>query len=200
MYIEYQRMHLGKEPITFITEEFCDSYRSSSYLSTRLQYGAILAFIKDFFKDTDIFKYYEYNIEIKHINTNKLSSKSIIDSYKEKSECSSSRVEKFKVCIRSAEYGSEDYECANFKFWLSGTYIVKYEFCNPDYMKQLFRDKWPIEEKVKNNSSGEDSKSSGTVVVSGNKKVEGTTLNIGNTNEFMKTMNAKFTRRTSHDE
>ena len=194
MYIEYQRMHLGKEPITFITEEFCDSYRSSSYLSTRLQYGAILAFIKDFFKDTDIFKYYEYNIEIKHINTNKLSSRSIIDSYKEKSECSSSRVEKFKVCIRSAEYGSEDYECANFKFWLSGTYIVKYEFCNPDYMKQLFRDKWPIEEKVKNNSSGDNI---GTVTISEKgQTVDGTSLVIENkANEFMQTMNSKFVRK-----
>lgn len=194
MYIEYQRMHLGKEPITFITEEFCDSYRSSSYLSTRLQYGAILAFIKDFFKDTDIFKYYEYNIEIKHINTNKLSSKSIIDSYKEKSECSSSRVEKFKVCIRSAEYGSEDYECANFKFWLSGTYIVKYEFCNPDYMKQLFRDKWPIEEKVKNNSSGDNI---GTITISDKgQTVDGTSLVIENkANEFMQTMNSKFVRK-----
>lgn len=194
MYIEYQRMHLGKEPITFITEEFCDSYRNSEYLSTRLQYGAILAFIKDFFKDTDIFKYYEYNIEIKHINTNKLSSKSIIDSYKEKSECSSSRVEKFKVCIRSAEYGSEDYECANFKFWLSGTYIVKYEFCNPDYMKQLFRDKWPIEEKVKNNSSDDNI---GTVTISDKgQTVDGTSLVIENkANEFMKTMNSKFVRK-----
>lgn len=194
MYIEYQRMHLGKEPITFITEEFCDSYRSSSYLSTRLQYGAILTFIKDFFKDTDIFKYYEYNIEIKHINTNKLSSKSIIDSYKEKSECSSSRVEKFKVCIRSAEYGSEDYECANFKFWLSGTYIVKYEFCNPDYMKQLFRDKWPIEEKVKNNSSDDNI---GTVTISDKgQTVDGTSLVIENkANEFMQTMNSKFVRK-----
>ena len=194
MYIEYQRMHLGKEPITFITEEFCDSYRNSGYLSTRLQYGAILAFIKDFFKDTDIFKYYEYNIEIKHINTNKLSSKSIIDNYKEKSECSSSRVEKFKVCIRSAEYGSEDYECANFKFWLSGTYIVKYEFCNPDYMKQLFRDKWPIEEKVKNNSSGDNI---GTVTISDKgQTVDGTSLVIENkANEFMQTMNSKFVRK-----
>lgn len=194
MYIEYQRMHLGKEPITFITEEFCDSYRSSSYLSTRLQYGAILAFIKDFFKDTDIFKYYEYNIEIKHINTNKLSSKSIIDSYKEKSECSSSRVEKFKVRIRSAEYGSEDYECANFKFWLSGTYIVKYEFCNPDYMKQLFRDKWPIEEKVKNNSSDDNI---GTVTISDkDQTVDGTSLVIEDqANEFMQTMNSKFIRK-----
>lgn len=194
MYIEYQRMHLGKEPITFITEEFCDSYRNSEYLSTRLQYGAILAFIKDFFKDTDIFKYYEYNIEIKHINTNKLSSKSIIDSYKEKSECSSSRVEKFKVCIRSAEYGSEDYECANFKFWLSGTYIVKYEFCNPDYMKQLFRDKWPIEEKVKNNSSDDNI---GTVTISDKgQTVDGTSLVIENkANEFMQTMNSKFVRK-----
>ena len=194
MYIEYKRMHLGKEPITFITEEFCDSYRNSEYLSTRLQYGAILAFIKDFFKDTDIFKYYEYNIEIKHINTNKLSSKSIIDSYKEKSECSSSRVEKFKVCIRSAEYGSEDYECANFKFWLSGTYIVKYEFCNPDYMKQLFRDKWPIEEKVKNNSAGDNM---GTVTISDNgQTVYGTSLVIENkANEFMQTMNSKFVRK-----
>lgn len=194
MYIEYQRMHLGKEPITFITEEFCDSYRNSGYLSTRLQYGAILAFIKDFFKDTDIFKYYEYNIEIKHINTNKLSSKSIIDSYKEKSECSSSRVEKFKVCIRSAEYGSEDYECANFKFWLSGTYIVKYEFCNPDYMKQLFRDKWPIEEKVKNNSSDDNI---GTVTISDKgQTVDGTSLVIENkANEFMQTMNSKFVRK-----
>lgn len=194
MYIEYQRMHLGKEPITFITEEFCDSYRNSGYLSTRLQYGAILAFIKDFFKDTDIFKYYEYNIEIKHINTNKLSSKSIIDSYKEKSECSSSLVEKFKVCIRSAEYGSEDYECANFKFWLSGTYIVKYEFCNPDYMKQLFRDKWPIEEKVKNNSSDDNI---GTVTISDKgQTVDGTSLVIENkANEFMQTMNSKFVRK-----
>ena len=194
MYIEYQRMHLGKEPITFITEEFCDSYRNSGYLSTRLQYGSILAFIKDFFKDTDIFKYYEYNIEIKHINTNKLSSKSIIDSYKEKSECSSSRVEKFKVCIRSAEYGSEDYECANFKFWLSGTYIVKYEFCNPDYMKQLFRDKWPIEEKVKNNSSDDNI---GTVTISDKgQTVDGTSLVIENkANEFMQTMNSKFVRK-----
>ena len=194
MYIEYQRMHLGKEPITFITEEFCDSYRNSGYLSTRLQYGAILAFIKDFFKDTDIFKYYEYNIEIKHINTNKLSSKSIIDSYKEKSECSSSQVEKFKVCIRSAEYGSEDYECANFKFWLSGTYIVKYEFCNPDYMKQLFRDKWPIEEKVKNNSSDDNI---GTVTISDKgQTVDGTSLVIENkANEFMQTMNSKFDRK-----
>lgn len=194
MYIEYQRMHLGKEPITFITEEFCDSYRSSSYLSTRLQYGAILAFIKDFFKDTDIFKYYEYNIEIKHINTNKLSSKSVIDSYKEKSECSSSRVEKFKVRIRSAEYGSDDYECANFKFWLSGTYIVKYEFCNPDYMKQLFRDKWPIEEKVKNNSSDDNI---GTVTISDkDQTVDGTSLVIENqANEFMQTMNSKFIRK-----
>jgi hypothetical protein len=194
MYIEYQRMHLGKEPITFITEEFCDSYRNSGYLSTRLQYGAILAFIKDFFKDTDIFKYYEYNIEIKHINTNKLSSKSIIDSYKEKSECSSSRVEKFKVRIRSAEYGSEDYECANFKFWLSGTYIVKYEFCNPDYMKQLFRDKWPIEEKVKNNSSDDNI---GTVTISDkDQTVNGTSLVIENqANEFMQTMNSKFIRK-----
>lgn len=194
MYIEYQRMHLGKEPITFITEEFCDSYRNSGYLSTRLQYGAILAFIKDFFKDTDIFKYYEYNIEIKHINTNKLSSKSIIDSYKEKSECSSSRVEKFKVRIRSAEYGSEDYECANFKFWLSGTYIVKYEFCNPDYMKQLFRDKWPIEEKVKNNSSDDNI---GTVAISDkDQTVDGTSLVIENqANEFMQTMNSKFVRK-----
>ncbi len=194
MYIEYQRMHLGKEPITFITEEFCDSYRNSGYLSTRLQYGAILAFIKDFFKDTDIFKYYEYNIEIKHINTNKLSSKSIIDSYKEKSECSSSRVEKFKVRIRSAEYGSEDYECANFKFWLSGTYIVKYEFCNPDYMKQLFRDKWPIEEKVKNNSSDDNI---GTVTISDkDQTVNGTSLVIENqANEFMQTMNSKFVRK-----
>lgn len=194
MYIEYQRMHLGKEPITFITEEFCDSYRNSGYLSTRLQYGAILAFIKDFFKDTDIFKYYEYNIEIKHINTNKLSSKSIIDSYKEKSECSSSRVEKFKVRIRSAEYGSEDYEYANFKFWLSGTYIVKYEFCNPDYMKQLFRDKWPIEEKVKNNSSDDNI---GTVTISDkDQTVNGTSLVIENqANEFMQTMNSKFIRK-----
>lgn len=194
MYIEYQRMHLGKEPITFITEEFCDSYRSSRYLSTRLQYGAIIAFIKDFFKDTDIFKYYEYNIEIKHINTNKLSSKSVIDSYKEKSECSSSRVEKFKVCIRSAEYGSEDYECANFKFWLSGTYIVKYEFCNPDYMKQLFRDKWPIEENVKNNSSDDNI---GTVTISDrDQTVDGTSLVIENqANEFMQTMNSKFVRK-----
>lgn len=194
MYIEYQRMHLGKEPITFITEEFCDSYHSSRYLSTRLQYGAIIAFIKDFFKDTDIFKYYEYNIEIKHINTNKLSSKSVIDSYKEKSECSSSRVEKFKVCIRSAKYGSEDYECANFKFWLSGTYIVKYEFCNPDYMKQLFRDKWPIEENVKNNSSDDNI---GTVTISDrDQTVDGTSLVIENqANEFMQTMNSKFTRK-----
>lgn len=194
MYIEYQRMHLGKEPITFITEEFCDSYRNSRYLSTRLQYGAILAFIKDFFKDTDIFKYYEYNIEIKHINTNKLSSKSVIDRYKEKSECSSSRVEKFKVCIRSAEYGSEDYECANFKFWLSGTYIVKYEFCNPDYMKQLFRGKWPIEEKVKNNSSDDNI---GTVAISDkDQTVDGTSLVIENqANEFMQTMNSKFIRK-----
>lgn len=194
MYIEYQRMHLGKEPITFITEEFCDSYRGSRYLSTRLQYGAILAFIKDFFKDTDIFKNYEYNIEIKHINTNKLSSKSVIDSYKEKSECSSSRVEKFKVRIRSAEYGSEDYECANFKFWLSGTYIVKYEFCNPDYMKQLFRDKWPIEENVKNNSSDDNI---GTVTISDrDQTVDGTSLVIENqANEFMQTMNSKFVRK-----
>ena len=194
MYIEYQRMHLGKEPITFITEEFCDSYRNSGYLLTRLQYGAILAFIKDFFKDTDIFKYYEYNIEIKHINTNKLSSKSIIDSYKEKSECSSSRVEKFKVCIRSAEYGSEDYECANFKFWLSGTYIVKYEFCNPDYMKQLFRDKCPIEEKVKNNSSEDNI---GTVTISDKgQTVDGTSLVIENkANKVMQTMNSKFVRK-----
>lgn len=194
MYIEYQRMHLGKEPITFITEEFCDSYRNGRCLSTRLQYGAILAFIKDFFKDTDIFKYYEYNIEIKHINTNKLSSKSVIDSYKEKSECSSSRVEKFKVRIRSAEYGSEDYECANFKFWLSGTYIVKYEFCNPDYMKQLFRDKWPIEEKVKNNSSDDNI---GTVTISDrDQTVDGTSLVIENqANEFMQTMNSKFVRK-----
>lgn len=194
MYIEYQRMHLGKEPITFITEEFCDSYRSSRYLSIRLQYGAILAFIKDFFKDTDIFKNYEYNIEIKHINTNELSSKSVIDRYKEKSECSSSQVEKFKVHIRSAEYGSEDYECANFKFWLSGTYIVKYEFCNPDYMKQLFRDKWPIEENVKNNSSDDNI---GTVTISDrDQTVDGTSLVIENkANEFMQTMNSKFIRK-----
>lgn len=194
MYIEYQRMHLGKEPVTLITEDFCDSYRNSRYLSARLQYGAILAFIKDFFKDTDIFKYYEYNIEIKRINTNKFSSRSIIDNYKEKSECSSSQIEKFKVCIRSVEYGYEDYECAKFKFWLSGTYIVKYEFCNPDYMKHIFGDKWPPKEEVKNNSSENNL---GTVSVSDkDQSVEGTSLVIGSqADEFMQMMNSKFTRK-----
>lgn len=196
MYIEYKRMHLGKEPQTFITEQFtCES--SIYYSTTRSQYRTILAFIKDFFKDTDIFKSWEYNIEIKHTNTNTLSSKYIIDHYKQKPDCSSSQIEKFKVYIRSAEYGHKDNDCAKFKFWLSGTCIVKYEFCNPDYMVPIFKDKksnWPPKEEVKNDSSEDNL---GTVSVSDkDQSVEGTSLVIGSqADEFMKTMNTKFTRR-----
>ena len=194
MYIEYKRMHLGKEPQTFITEEFAGANNSRYYSTTRLQYGAILTFVKDFFKDTDIFKRWEYNIEIKHIDTNKFSSKSIIDHYKQKPDCSSSQIEKFKVYIRSAEYGYGDNNCARFKFWLSGTCIVKYEFCNPDYMVPIFKDNWPPKEEVKNDSSEDNP---GTVSVNDkDQTVEGTSLVIGSqADEFMKTMNTKFTRR-----
>ena len=197
MYIEYKRMHLGKEPQTFITEQFKAANEDWMYPSRRLQYGAILTFIKDFFKDTDIFKYWEYNIEIKHINTNTFSSKSIIDSYKQKSDCKQSKIEKFKVKVRSAEYGYTDDDCARFKFWLSGTCIVKYEFCNPDYMKKIFKDKWPSEE-VKNDSSEDNL---GTVSISDkDQSVEGTSLVIGSqADEFMKTMNTKFMRKKGED-
>jgi len=198
MYIEYKRMHLGKEPQTFITEQFAGADNSKYYSTTRLQYGAILIFIKDFFKDTDIFKNWEYNIEIKHINTNSLSSKSIIDHYKQKSDCSSSQIEKFKVYVRSAEYGYGDNNCAKFKFWLSGTCIVKYEFCNPDYMVPIFKDKWPPKEEVKNDSSEDNL---GTVSISDkDQSVEGTSLVIGSqADEFMKTMNTKFMRKKGED-
>lgn len=194
MYIEYKRIHLGKEPQTFITEEFHATDEDWKYPLRRLQYGAILTFIKDFFKDTDIFKYWEYNIEIKQINTNTFSPKAIIDSYKQKSDCKSSEIEKFKVKVRSAEYGYKDDDCARFKFWLSGTCIVKYEFCNPDYMIHIFKDKWPPKEEVKNDSPEDNL---GTVSVSDkDQSVEGTSLVIGSqADEFMKTMNTKFTRR-----
>jgi hypothetical protein len=194
MYLEYRRMHLGKEPQTFITEEFHNVNDDWKYPARRLQYGTILTFIKDFFKDTDIFKYYEYNIEIKHINTDPFSSKAIIDNYKQKSNCKSSEIEKYKVCVRSAEYGYTDEDCARFKFWLSGTCIVKYEFCNPDYMSAIFRDKWPPKEEVKSDTSNDNP---GTVTVSSKEQsVEGTSLVIGSqADEFMKTMNTKFTRK-----
>ena len=61
-------------------------------------------------------------------------------------------------------------------------------------MKQLFRDKWPIEEKVKNNSSDDNI---GTVTISDKgQTVDGTSLVIENkANEFMQTMNSKFVRK-----
>ena len=197
MYIEYRRMHLGKEPQTFITEEFY-AVDDLKFPVRRLQYGTILTFIKDFFKDTDIFKSYEYNIEIKHVNTDTFSAKAIIDSYKQKPDCEKSEIEKFKVCVRSAEYGYQDEDCARFKFWLSGTVIVKYEFCNPDYMSDIFRGKWPPKEEVKNNSSDDNV---GTVTVSDKEQsVEGTSLVIGEqANEFMKVMNGKFTRKKGEE-
>ena len=81
---------------------------------------------------------------------------------------------------------------------MDGTFVTKFEIDNSYLYSEMFTNMINYRKGI--DSSCEDSKSSGTVVASGNKKVEGTTLNIGNTNEFMKTMNAKFTRRTSHDE
>lgn len=181
MFVEYMNYSLGKTPTSIMTE---DVYNDPDLtLKLNVEYAAVVAFIKT---QLAALLHENYSIEINRISDADYSRK-ILDQIAEE--------ESFDFAFRSVHLKGKAL-CGEIK--MDGTFVTKFEIDNVYLYSEMFTNM--LNDRKGIDSSCEDSKSGGTVVVSGNKKVEGTTLNIGNTNEFMKTMNAKFTRRTSHDE
>lgn len=181
MFIEYMNYSLGKTSTSIMTE---DVYNDPDLtLKLNVEYAAVVAFIKT---QLAALLHENYSIEINRISDAEYSRK-ILDQIAEE--------ESFDFAFRSVHLKGKAL-CGEIK--MNGTFVTKFEIDNAYLYSEMFTNM--LNDRKGIDSSCEDSKSSGTVVVSGNKKVEGTTLNIGNTNEFMKTMNAKFTRRISHDE
>lgn len=181
MFIEYMNYSLGKTPTSIMTE---DVYNDPSLtLKLNAEYATVVAFIKT---QLAALLHENYSIEVNRISDAEYSRK-ILDQIAEE--------ESFDFAFRSIHLKGKAL-CGEIK--MNGTFVTKFEIDNAYLYSEMYTNM--LNDRKGIDSSCEDSKSSGTVVVSGNKKVEGTTLNIGNTNEFMKTMNAKFTRRTSHDE
>lgn len=181
MLIEYMNYSLGKTPTSIMTE---DVYNDPDLtLKLNVEYAAVVAFIKT---QLAALLHENYSIEINRISDAEYSRK-ILDQIAEE--------ESFDFAFRSVHLKGKAL-CGEIK--MDGTFVTKFEIDNAYLYSEMFTNM--LNDRKGIDSSCEDSKSGGTVVVSGNKKVEGTTLNIGNTNEFMKTMNAKFTRRISHDE
>lgn len=181
MFIEYMNYSLGKTPTSIMTE---DVYNDPDLtLKLNAEYAAVVAFIKI---QLAALLHENYSIEINRISDAEYSRK-ILDQIAEE--------ESFDFAFRSVHLKGKAL-CGEIK--MNGTFVTKFEIDNAYLYSEMFTNM--LNDRKGIDSSCEDSKSSGTVVVSGNKKVEGTTLDIGNTNEFMKTMNAKFTRRISHDE
>lgn len=181
MFIEYMNYSLGKTPTSIMTE---DVYNDPDLtLKLNVEYAAVVAFIKI---QLAALLHENYSIEINRISDAEYSRK-ILDQITEE--------ESFDFAFRSVHLKGKAL-CGEIK--MNGTFVTKFEIDNAYLYSEMFTNM--LNDRKGIDSSCEDSKSSGTVVVSGNKKVEGTTLDIGNTNEFMKTMNAKFTRRISHDE
>lgn len=181
MFIEYMNYSLGKTPTSIMTEDVYDDYDLNFKLN--LEYAAVAAFIKT---QLAALLHENYSIEINRICDGEYSDKVLDHDTKEES---------FDFAFRSVHLKGKAL-CGDIK--MDGTFVTKFEIDNTYLYSEMYTNMLNYRKGI--DSSCEDSKSSGTVVVSGNKKVEGTTLNIGNTDEFMKTMNAKFTRRTSHDE
>jgi hypothetical protein len=172
---------LGKTPTSIMTE---DVYNDPDLtLKLNVEYAVVVAFIKT---QLAALLHENYSIEINRISDAEYSRK-ILDQIAEE--------ESFDFAFRSVHLKGKAL-CGEIK--MNGTFVTKFEIDNAYLYSEMFTNMLNSRKGI--DFSCEDSKSSGTVVVSGNKKVEGTTLNIGNTNEFMKTMNAKFTRRISHDE
>nr|DAY71023.1 MAG TPA: hypothetical protein [Caudoviricetes sp.] len=181
MFIEYMNYSLGKTPTSIMTE---DVYNDPDLtLKLNVEYAVVVAFIKT---QLAALLHENYSIEINRISDAEYSRK-ILDQIAEE--------ESFDFAFRSVHLKGKAL-CGEIK--MNGTFVTKFEIDNAYLYSEMFTNMLNSRKGI--DFSCEDSKSSGTVVVSGNKKVEGTTLNIGNTNEFMKTMNAKFTRRISHDE
>lgn len=181
MFIEYMNYSLSKTPTSIMTE---DVYNDPDLnLKLNAEYATVVAFIKT---QLAVLLHENYSIEINRICDAEYSDKNIDRDIKGES---------FDFAFRSVHLKGKAL-CGEIK--MDGTFVTKFEIDNSYLYSEMFTNMINYRKGI--DSSCEDSKSSGTVVVSGNKKVEGTTLNIGNTNEFMKTMNAKFTRRTSHDE
>lgn len=181
MFIEYMNYYLGKTPTSIMTENIYND--PDLTLKLRVEYDTVVAFIKTQFA---ALLHENYSIEINRISDAEYSKK-ILDQF--------AKEESFDFAFRSVHLKGKAL-CGEIK--IDGTFVTKFEIDNAYLYSEMFTNMLNSRKGI--DSSCEDSKFNGTVVVSGNKKVEGTTLNIGNTNEFMKTMNAKFTRRTSHDE
>lgn len=181
MFIEYMNYSLGKTPTSIMTEDVYNDPDLNFKLN--LEYAAVVAFIKT---QLAALLHENYSIEVNRISDAEYSRK-ILDQIAEE--------ESFDFAFRSIHLKGKAL-CGEIK--MDGTFVTKFEIDNAYLYSEMYTNM--LNDRKGIDSSCEDSKSSGTVVISGNKKVEGTTLNIGNTNEFMKTMNAKFTRRISHDE
>lgn len=181
MFVEYMNYSLSKTPTSIMTE---DVYNDPDLtLKLNVEYAAVVAFIKT---QLAALLHENYSIEINRISDAEYSRK-ILDQITEE--------ESFDFAFRSVHLKGKAL-CGEIK--MDGTFVTKFEIDNAYLYSEMFTNM--LNDRKGIDSSCEDSKFNGTVVVSGNKKVEGTTLNVGNTNEFMKTMNAKFTRRISHDE
>lgn len=181
MFVEYMNYSLSKTPTSIMTE---DVYNDPDLtLKLNVEYTAVVAFIKT---QLAALLHENYSIEINRISDAEYSRK-ILDQITEE--------ESFDFVFRSIHLKGKAL-CGEIK--MDGTFVTKFEIDNAYLYSEMFTNM--LNDRKGIDSSCEDSKFNGTVVVSGNKKVEGTTLNVGNTNEFMKTMNAKFTRRISHDE
>ena len=179
MFLEYMNYSLGKTPTSIMTEDVYNSPDLSFKL--RARYATVTEFIKT---QLAALLHEDYSIEINRISDAEYSRK-LLDEIAEE--------ESFEFAFRSVHLKGKAL-CGEIK--MNGTFVTKFELDNGYLYSEMYTN-------MLNSRKGiyTDNKESGkTVVVSGNKKVEGTTLDIGNTNEFMKTMNAKFTRRTSHDE
>ena len=172
---------LGKTPTSIMTEDVYNDPDLNFKLN--LEYAAVVAFIKT---QLAALLHENYSIEVNRISDAEYSRK-ILDQIAEE--------ESFDFAFRSIHLKGKAL-CGEIK--MDGTFVTKFEIDNAYLYSEMYTNM--LNDRKGIDSSCEDSKSSGTVVVSGNKKVEGTTLDIGNINEFMKTMNAKFTRRTNHDE
>lgn len=181
MFIEYMNYSLGKTPTSIMTEDVYNDPDLNFKLN--IEYAAVVAFIKT---QLAALLHENYSIEVNRISDAEYSRK-ILDQIAEE--------ESFDFAFRSIHLKGKAL-CGEIK--MDGTFVTKFEIDNAYLYSEMYTNM--LNDRKGIDSSCEDSKSSGTVVISGNKKVEGTTLNIGNTNEFMKTMNAKFTRRISHDE
>lgn len=181
MFVEYMNYSLGKTPTSIMTEDVYNDPDMS--LKLRAEYGTVVAFIKT---QLAALLHEDYSIEINRISDAEYSRK-ILDQIAEE--------ESFDFAFRSVHLKGKAL-CGEIK--MDGTFVTKFEIDNTYLYSEMYTNMLSSRKGI--SSTEEDSKFNGTVVVGGNKKVEGTTLDIGNTNEFMKTMNAKFTRRISYDE